>query len=231
MTLRKLSLIIAVLGSSVLTPGLLFGQDAPAYLPAPVRSSFEPYAQRALERAFALGRDGWGTAYGHSSLQAARDAALAHCHEHADRCVVIAENDAVVRPEDPFPDASDRSSASETTTKWFGGTVFLLAMVGLAVLVGGTVVAEWYPLYLFSTGLSDALRIRLNYAVVLISFVYFLCMMPVFSRVAQWDFSNPLVWVVFSAPILPVVLSVLYLRWRGRLSDRFDVNGRSTGLS
>ncbi|WP_263789364.1 hypothetical protein [Salinibacter sp.] len=231
MTARKLSLIIAVLGSSVLPPGLLFGQDAPAYLPAPVRSSFEAYARQAPERAFALGRNGWGTAHERSSLRAARDAALAYCHEHADRCVVIAENDEIVRPEDPFPDASGPSSASEPATRWSGSTVGLLAVVGLVVLVGGTVVAERYPLYLFSTGLSDVLRIRTNYAIVPVVFLYFLCMMPVFSRMAQWDFSTPLAWIGFSAPLLPGMLSVLYLRWRGRLSDRFNVNGRSTGPS
>jgi len=214
------TLLVMVCGG----PLSLFGQDVPAYLPETIRSDFDAYTQQAPNRAFALGRGGWGSAHGQPSLQNARATALSNCREFAEQCVVIAKNDEIVRPEDPFPDASDRSSAPESATKWSGRTALLLAKVGLAVLVGGTVVAERYPLYLFSTGLSDTLRIRLNYAVVLVGFVYFLCMMPVSSRVAQWDFSTLLAWIVFSAPILPVVLSVLYLQWCGQLTDRFEVN-------
>jgi hypothetical protein len=222
--LPRLLFVVTLLVTVCGGPLPLFGQATPAYLPETIRSDFDAYTRKDPNRAFALGRSGWGSAHGQPSLQEARDAALSNCREFADQCVVIAENDEIVRPEDPFPAASERPSALESTTKWSEGTILLLAMVGLIVLVGGTVVAERYPLYLFSTGLSDVLKIRMNYAIVPVSFVYFLCMFPVFFRVAQWDFSNPLAWVVFSAPILPGMLSVLYLRRRGKLSDRFEVD-------
>lgn len=203
-------------------PSPLFGQEGPAYLPENLRSTFEEYTQRPTHRAFALGA--WGTAYGHKSLQKAREAALSNCRAYADRCVVISENDEIVRSENPFPDPTDRDPFLSFMEGLSDRTVVLFALIGIVLLVTGTFLAERYPLYLFDTGVSDALRIRMNYTFYPFSIVYFFCMFPVFARTVQGDFSNPLTWLSFSWPILLCMFSVLYLNWKGKLYEHFELS-------
>jgi len=203
MCASRLLLVVALMGASAVVPGLLFGQEAPAYLPQSVRHHFDTYTQQPPDRAFALGRSGWGTAHGQPSLREARDIALANCREHANQCVVIAENDTVVQRADPFPEPPDQPSFLASIAGWSLRTVFLLAWSGLLVLILGTVVAARYPLYLFDTGLSDVLKIRMNYTILPFGALYFFCMLPTFFRAAQRDFSTPFTWVVFAAPALP----------------------------
>jgi hypothetical protein len=224
MGVPRLFLVVALMGASAVVPGSLFGQKVPAYLSQSVRPHFDTYTQQPHNRAFALGRSGWGTAYGQPSLREARDIALANCREHANQCVVIAENDAIVRREDPFPDPADRPTFVASMASWSARTVLLLALSGLLVLVLGTVVAARYPLYLFDTVLSDVLKIRMNYTISPFGAAYFFCMLPVFVRTVRRDISTPLVWIVFSALILPFLISVGYLYERGVLFERFELD-------
>lgn len=201
----------------------LLGQEAPEYLPDNLAPKFDTYSQQPSHRAFALGRTGWGTAYGHSSLQTAREAALSNCRTYADQCVVIAEDDEIVRSENPFPEPSDQDPFLAYVEAFSPRATLFLALAALALLVAGTRLAEKYPLYLFDTGLSDALRLRLNYTIVPFGFLYFTLMLPTFFRLGDGDFSNPLTWIVFASPILPYVVSILYLRQKNKLSDRFEL--------
>jgi hypothetical protein len=171
-----------------------------------------------------LGPSGWGTAHGHPSLREARDVALANCREHANQCVVIAENDAIVRGEDPFPDPADQPGFVASMVNWSAQTVLLFALSGLLVLVLGTIVSARYPLYLFDTVFSDVLKIQMNYTVYPFGAAYFFCMLPVFIRTVRGDVSGPLIWIVFPALILPFVISVGYLKERGVLFKRFELD-------
>ncbi len=220
----RLLLVVALTGASAVVPGPLFGQEAPAYLPQSVRPHFDTYTQQPPDRAFALGRGGWGTAHGHTSLQAARDAALANCHTYSDHCVVIAENSTVVQRNNPFPEPTDRPSILVSIAGWSSRTVVLLALSGLLLLGLGTVVAEQYPLYLFDMGFSDVLRIRMNHTIYPFGAIYFFCMLPTFLRAAEGGFSNPLTWIAFAAPILPYLVSVWYLYARGAAFERFELD-------
>ena len=224
MGVPRLLLVVALMGASAVVPGSLFGQKVPAYLSQSVRSHFDTYTQQPHNRAFALGRSGWGTAHGQPSLREARDVALANCREHANQCVVIAENDAIVRREDPFPDPADRPTFVASMASWSARTVLLLALSGLLVLVLGTVVAARYPLYLFDTVFSDVLKIRMNYTISPFGAAYFFCMLPVFVRTVRRDVSTPLTWIVFSPLILPFLISVGYLYERGVLFERFELD-------
>ena len=192
MCASRLLLVVTLMGASAVVPGLLFGQEAPAYLPQSVRHHFDTYTQQSPDRAFALGRSGWSTAHGQPSLREARTVALVNCREHANQCVVIAENDATVRREDPFPDSVDQPAFVASVVNWSAQAVLLLVLSGLLVLVLGTIVATRYPLYLFDTGLSDILKIRMNYTVYPFSAAYFFYMLPVFVRTVQRDVSAPL---------------------------------------
>ncbi len=213
---------VLVIGGCCSPP--LFGQERPAYLPASLTEPFETYTNESSQRAFALGRNGaWGTAYGRSSLQAAREAALANCRAYADQCVVIAENDEIVRPEPPFPAPSTQNAVRASPEGFSDRTVFFMTLAALGILGVGTFVSEKYPLYLFETFLSDVFSLRMNYALILFGFFYFLLMMPLFGRLAERNFSNLLNWIVFALPILLYGLSVLYLYRKGKLSDRFEL--------
>ena len=211
MGVPRLLLVVALMGASAVVPGSLFGQKVPAYLSQSVRSHFDTYTQQPHNRAFALGRSGWGTAHGQPSLREARDVALANCREHANQCVVIAENDAIVRREDPFLNPADRPTFVASMASWSARTVLLLALSGLLVLVLDTV-------------FSDVLKIRMNYTISPFGAAYFFCMLPVFVRTVRRDVSTPLTWIVFSALILPFLISVGYLYGRGALFERFELD-------
>ncbi|WP_103030114.1 hypothetical protein [Salinibacter altiplanensis] len=219
-----LYLVVALLATLGAAPCSLFGQEAPGYLSPPIHDPFNTYAQQPPDRAFALGPGGWGTAHGQPSLQTARDIALANCREHVDQCVVIAENETIVRRKAPFPDPVARPTLVAPMDAWSAETALLLALSGLLVLVLGTVVAAQFPLYLFDTGLSDVLKIRMNYTLFPFGALYFFCMLPTFFRAAQRDFSTPFTWALFAAPMLPYLLVVWYLYERGALFERFELD-------
>lgn len=208
----------------LLVPAPLFAQDAPAYLPEALHSTFDTWTGQPTHRAFALSRSGgWGSAYGHESLAAARKAAIENCRGYASACVIIAEDGAIVRAEHPFPPSTEENPFLTTLKHLSSGTVFLLTLGALLLLLVGTIVAERHPLFLFETWLSDIWRLRLNYTLLPFGFAYFLLVLPLFYRLAQRDFTNPITWVVFGAPILPYLLSVLYLRQKGKLGNQFEL--------
>lgn len=208
----------------VALPAQLLGQEPPSYLPNSLHATFESFTEKPSRKAFALSpRGAWGSAYGHESLQKAREVALSNCGDFSDSCVIIAENDEIVTAENPFPESTERPSVVTFVEAFSPRTTVLLAVVALALLVIGTVLSEKYPLYLFDTWLSDIWKLRMNYTILPFGFLYFLLMLPTFSRFAERDFSNPLTWVVFAAPIFPYVVSILYLRQKNKLSDRFEV--------
>lgn len=217
-SLRRVTVLV------LLVPAPLFAQDAPSYLPRDLRSTFETWTKQPTHRAFALSRTGaWGSAYGHDSLAAAREAALANCRGYASACVIIAEDGAIVRAEYPFPPSTEENPFLTELKHLSSGTVFLLTLGALLLLLVGTIVAERHPLFLFETWLSDIWKLRMNYTLMPFGFAYFLLMLPLFFRLGQRDFTNPLTWLVFAAPILPYVASVLYLRKKEKLSDRFEL--------
>lgn len=186
--------------------------------------SFSTWTERPTHRAFALGRTGaWGAAYGHRSLTQARNAARSNCETYGDGCVVIAEDEEVVWEENPFPTSSDEIPFLAPTQRPRAQTVLLLSLAALGLLLLGTIAAERYPLFLFDTWLSDIWKLRMNDTLLPFGFLYFVLMLPLFSRLRQRDFTNPLTWFVFGAPILPYVVSVLYLRQKRKLSEQFEL--------
>lgn len=224
MTTRLVLLIGLTWVGPALLPTPVAGQAPPAYLQERLHKPFASFAEQPAHRAFALSRDGaWGTAYGHDSLDAARAAALSNCRAYADTCVVIAENETVVHPTPPFAHPPQETGLLERLLHPSRQTTFFLALAALAVLVLGTVIAERFPLYLFDTGVSDVLHLRLNYTVVPFGAVYFTLMLPLFARLAERDFSHPVTWILFAGPILLYVLSVLYLYRKDKLGDRFEL--------
>jgi len=205
-------------------PATLFGQEAPSYLSPQLESRFESFTEKPTHRALAFGRDGsWASTHGRQSLQSAREDALSNCRAYSDSCVVIAENDKVVRSENPFPASSDENPFLAPFQDLSNRTVFLLTVAGVVLLVIGTIIAKRVPLYLFEMILSDVLRIRVNYMIVPFGFLYFMAMLPLFFRIAERDFSNPLTWIVFSSPLIPYALSIFYLYDENKLTDRFEV--------
>lgn len=204
--------------------------EAPAYLEGPAKERFAAFRDRPEHRAFALGPGGaWGQAYNHENPRQARRAALGYCREHADECIVIAVNDRILAEADPFP-----GQGREPEQAWFEGisgeTADLLAGLGLFVLVAGTFLAQRYPLMLRGRNMvtpSGTVRLRLNYTWILFAFVYFMALMPTFARTAPAVTGNPATWLYFGAPIIPAVLSVLYLHARGKLGERIEAHDKA----
>lgn len=215
--------VLAIVLLAVL-PAPLLAQEAPTYLPDALQSTFSTWTERPTHRAFALGRTGaWGSAYGHQSVTNARKAARSNCETYGDPCVIIAEDEVVVRRENPFPASNDENPFLAPLRRLPGQTVALLSLAALGLLLFGTIAAERYPLFLFDTWLSDIWKLRMNYTLLPFGFLYFTLMLPLFFRLGQRDFTNPITWVVFAAPILPYLGSVLYLRQKGKLSERFEL--------
>lgn len=186
--------------------------------------AWEEYQTRPTERAFAVGASGsWGMAWGHETMNEARERALAHCREHAERCEILAENDRVVVTEHPF--AGSHPDDEYVFTAWMESlsltTVAVLAVIGFFILVVGTELSRHFPWMLRSRrGIGFwGPKVRINHTQVLVMFVYLMLLMPVFFRLApDPDAAFRLAeWLAFFAPIVPPVLSVLYLHARGAL--------------
>lgn len=199
--------------------------EAPPYLEGPAQERFAEFRDRPEHRAFALGPGGaWGQAYDHENPRKARRAALGYCREHVKECIVIAVNDRILAGDDPFP-AKDR----EQEQTWFEGvsseTADFLAGLGLILLAAGTLLAQRYPLMFQGRSVatpSGTVQVCVNYTWILFAFVYFMALMPTFARTAPAVTGNPVTWLYFGAPIIPAVLSVLYLHAMGKLSERID---------
>ncbi|MDZ7826129.1 MAG: hypothetical protein U5R48_09110 [Gammaproteobacteria bacterium] len=200
--------------------------QAPVWLEAGARSPFESFLDRPGSRAFALGEGGaWGMAYDHETRAAAERAALAYCRQHADQCVVIAADDELLTTRHPFAGGrADGEGVSQLPAAPASASELRLPVaLGLVVLLLGTLLAERFPLMLVTDALHPKRRkrqeLRINYSQVAVTFVYLTCMMPVFRATAPAVTTEPLGWLWFGAPFLPLLASTLWLKARGRLAE------------
>mgnify|MGYP006434605729 CR=1 FL=1 len=200
--------------------------QAPVWLDAGARASFESFLDRPGSRAFALGEYGaWGMAYGHETRTDAKRAALSYCRQHENVCALIAVDDELLTSRHPFGGgrADGRGVSQPPAASVSASELRLPVALGLIVLVLGTMLAERFPLMLRDDAALPWGRrrvpVRLNYSQVAVIFVYLTCMMPVFRATAPAVTTEPWGWLWFGAPFLPLLASTLWLKARGRLAQ------------
>ena len=211
--------ITACLLLFALTPAATAVQP-PDYLTGPAREQFERFRDSERHRAFALGPGGaWGLSYNHQDVEAARRAALGFCREYVADCVVIAENDHVLEQTHPFPRTGKRDAKPGWYHKVSAATADTLAVLGLVVLVIGTLAAERHPMMVKrpARGPGDRRAMQVNYAYVIVATIYFIALMPTFARNLPADAGSFMAWLRFGLPIVPPALATLYLQARGAL--------------
>lgn len=229
--LLKLSAFPLLAGLLLVSPVSVADEAAPAaYLESEAREAWQQWLDRPHHRAFAVGEDGaWGQSWGYSSASAARKAALVYCREHADECQVIAINERVLLASHPFAPEPETATEQGDTRRWpwaqdmTDAGVRRFAMLGVLVLFVGTLLAERFPLMKTTEPLVrhhfNNPPPRINYTLVLVIFLYLMCLMPLFYRTLPEDARDPGQWLVFMAPLILPALSALYLQYRGKLGQ------------
>ena len=222
--MRRVAVVPALLLAWLAAP--VAALQTPVWLDAGARASFESFLDRPVSRAFALGEGAtWGMAYNHETRAAAERAALAYCRQHTDQCVVIAADDELLMNRHPFAgDHTNGGGVSQLPAAPASASELRLPVaLGLIVLVLGTMLAERFPLMLRNDAAlpwgSRRVPVKVNYSQVAVIFVYLTCMMPVFRATAPAVTTEPLGWLWFGAPFLPLLASTLWLKARGRLAE------------